>query len=88
LGAAEQVDFMHKQVAAPPLAAIKRKRPKWRRRLVIAVFLLAAVAVGFLLLNKEKRTTIRVQPVAILDCFSNGKNQAGCRGKNLTGSCR
>ncbi|HEX6563826.1 MAG TPA: efflux RND transporter periplasmic adaptor subunit [Chthoniobacterales bacterium] len=58
---------MHKQVAAPPLAAIKRKRPKWRRRLVLAVFLLAAVAVGFLLLNKEKRITIRVQPVAIRD---------------------
>jgi HlyD family secretion protein len=67
LGAAEQVDFMHKQVAAPPLAAIKQKRPKWRRRLVISVFLLAAVAVGFLLLNKEKRITIRVQPVAIRD---------------------
>jgi HlyD family secretion protein len=58
---------MHKQVAAPPLAAIKRKRPKWRRRLVIAVFLLAAVAVAFFLLNKEKRVTIRVQPVAIRD---------------------
>ena len=58
---------MHKQVAAPPLAAIKRKRPKWRRRLVAIVFLLAAVAVGFLLLNKEKRVTIRVQPVAIRD---------------------
>src|SRR6201984_526186 len=67
LGAVEQVDSMHKQVAAPPLAAIKRKRPKWRRRLVIAVFLLAAVVVGFLLLNKEKRGTIRVQPVAIRD---------------------
>jgi HlyD family secretion protein len=67
LGAAEQVDFMHKQIAAPPLAAIKQKRPKWRRRLVISVFLLAAVAVGFLLLNKEKRITIRVQPVAIRD---------------------
>jgi HlyD family secretion protein len=67
LGAVEQVDSMHKQVAAPPLAAIKRKRPKWRRRLVIAVFLLAAVTVGFLLLNKEKRVTIRVQPVAIRD---------------------
>jgi HlyD family secretion protein len=67
LGAVEQVDSMHKQVAAPPLAAIKRKRPKWRRRLVIAVFLLATVAVGFFLLNKEKRVTIRVQPVAIRD---------------------
>src|SRR5246500_3589524 len=58
---------MHKQVAAPPSAAIKRKRPKWRRRLVIAVFVLAAVAVGFFLLNKEKGVTIRVQPVAIRD---------------------
>ena len=66
LGAVEQVEFMHRQVAAPPLAAIKRKRPKWRRRVVIAVFLLAA-AVGFLLLNKEKRVTIRVQSVAIRD---------------------
>jgi HlyD family secretion protein len=68
LGAVEQVDSMHKQVAAPPLAAIKRKRPRWRRRrLVTAVFLLAAVAVAYLLLNKEKRVTIRVQPVAIRD---------------------
>ena len=67
LGAVEQVDFMHRQVAAPPLAAIKRKRPKWRRRLVVVAFLLAAAAVVFLLLNKEKRVTIRVQSVAIRD---------------------
>jgi HlyD family secretion protein len=67
LGAVEEVDFMHKQVAAPPLVAIKRKRPKWRRRLVIAVFLLAAAAAVFLLLNKEKRLTIRVQPATIRD---------------------
>ena len=58
---------MHKQVAAPPLAAIKRKRPKWRRRLIIAVFLLAAAAVVYLLLSKDNRVTIRVQPVAIRD---------------------
>jgi HlyD family secretion protein len=58
---------MHKQVAAPPLAAIKRKRPKWRRRLIIAGVLLALVGGGFVLLNKEKRVTIRVQPAAIRD---------------------
>jgi HlyD family secretion protein len=65
LGAVEQIEFMHKQVAAPPLAAIKRKRPKWRRRLIIAGVLLALVGGGFVLLNKEKRVTIRVQPAAI-----------------------
>jgi HlyD family secretion protein len=67
VGAVEEVDSMHKQVAAPPLAAIKRKRPKWRRRLVIAVFLLAPAALVYFSLNKEKRVTIRVQSVAIRD---------------------
>ena len=67
LGAVEQIEFMHKQVAAPPLVAMKRKRPKWRRRLIIAGVLLAVVGVGFVLLNKEKRVTIRVQPATIRD---------------------
>ena len=67
LGAVEQIEFMHKQVAAPPLAAIKRKRPKWRLRLTIAGVLLALISGGFVLLNKEKRVTIRVQPAAIRD---------------------
>jgi HlyD family secretion protein len=58
---------MHKQVAAPPLVANKRKRPKWRRRLIIAGVLLAMVAGGFVLLNKENRVVIRVQPAAIRD---------------------
>src|ERR1700758_5438740 len=58
---------MHKQVAAPPLAAMKRKRPKWRRRLIVAGVLLALVSSAVVLLNKEKRVTIRVQPAAIRD---------------------
>ena len=67
LGALEPLEFMHKQVAAPPMAAIKRKRPKWRRRLIIAGVLLAAVAGGYVLLHKEGRVVIRVQPAAIRD---------------------
>jgi HlyD family secretion protein len=58
---------MHKQVAAPPLAGIKRKRPKWGRRLVIAGVLLAAAAGGYVMLNKEHRVAIRVTPAAIRD---------------------
>ena len=58
---------MHEQVAAPPLAAIKRKRPKWRRRLIIAGVLLSAVAGGIVLFNKGKRVKIRVQPAAVRD---------------------
>ncbi|MBV8276966.1 MAG: biotin/lipoyl-binding protein, partial [Verrucomicrobia bacterium] len=58
---------MHKQVAAPPLAAIKRKRPKWRRRLIIAGVLLAVAVGGFVFVNNGKRLTIRVQPAATRD---------------------
>jgi HlyD family secretion protein len=66
-GAVEPVEFMHEQVAAPPLAAIKRKRPKWRRRLIIAGVLLAVVAGGVVIFNQGKRVKIRVQPAAIRD---------------------
>jgi HlyD family secretion protein len=58
---------MHKQVAAPPLAAVKRRRPKWRRRLIIVGFLLALVAGCVLLFNKGNQVVIRVQPAAIRD---------------------
>ena len=58
---------MHKQVAAPPLAAMKRKRPKWRRWLIIAGVLLAMVAGGVVLFNKGNQVAIRVQPAAIRD---------------------
>ena len=58
---------MHKQVAAPPLAAMKRKRPKWRRRLIIAGVLLAMVAAGVVLFNRGNQLAIRVQPAAIRD---------------------
>lgn len=59
---------MHKQVATPPLAAVKRKRPKWRRRLII-VGIVLAVIVGswFLLFDKRNWVVIRVQPAAIRD---------------------
>jgi HlyD family secretion protein len=67
LGAVEPIEFMHKQVAAPPLAATKRKRPKWRRRLIMAGVLLAVVAGGVVLLTKGNRAKIRVQPAAIRD---------------------
>ena len=57
---------MHKQVASPPLA-IKRKRPKWRRRLIIAGVLLVAIAGGFVYFKKGSQIAIRVQPAAIRD---------------------
>src|SRR6202050_4605179 len=57
---------MHKQVASPPLA-IKRKRPKWRRRLIIAGLLLAAIAGGVVYFKKGSQIAIRVQPAAIRD---------------------
>ena len=57
---------MHKQVASPPLA-IKRKRPKWRRRLIIAGVLLVAIAGGFVYFKKGSQIAIRVQPAAIKD---------------------
>jgi HlyD family secretion protein len=58
---------MHKQVATPPLAASRRKRPKWRGRLIIAGVILAIIAGGFALFNKENRVAIRVQPAAVRD---------------------
>jgi HlyD family secretion protein len=58
---------MHKQVAAPPLAGMKRKRPKWGRRLIIAGVILAAAAGGYVMLNKENRVAIRVTPAAVRD---------------------
>ena len=58
---------MHKQVATPPLAAIRRKRPKWWRRLIIAGVILAMIAGGFALFNKGNQVAIRVQPAAIRD---------------------
>lgn len=67
LGAVREFEVMHRQVAAPPLAAMKRKRPKWRRRLIIAGVLLAVVAGGVVLLNKGNRAKIRVQPAAVRD---------------------
>ena len=67
MGAVREIESMHKQVAGPPLAAVKRKRPKWRRRLIIAGVLLAVVAGAFALLNKGKQLAIRVQPAAIRD---------------------
>ncbi|HEX4201575.1 MAG TPA: hypothetical protein VHY59_08665, partial [Chthoniobacterales bacterium] len=66
-GDVKELEIMHKQVAAPPLAAVRRKRPKWRRRLIIVGVLLALVAGFFLLSNKGNKVVIRVQPAAIRD---------------------
>jgi HlyD family secretion protein len=62
-----KLEIMHKQVATPPLAAGRRKRPKWRRRLIIVGVLLALVAGSVLLFNKDNKVVIRVQPAAITD---------------------
>jgi HlyD family secretion protein len=61
------LETMHKQVAAPPLAPVRRKRAKWRRRLFIVAVLLALAAGSFLLFNKSNKIVIRVQPAAIRD---------------------
>ena len=58
---------MHKQVAAPPSAAIKRTRPKWRRRVLIIGLVLALVAGGCLLGLYKAPVTIRVQTATIRD---------------------
>jgi HlyD family secretion protein len=68
LGEVKKVDTtMHKQVAAPPQAAIKRKRPKWRRRLLIVGILVALVVGGYLFSLRKAPLTIRVQSAAIRD---------------------
>jgi len=66
-GEVNELEIMHKQVAAPPLAAVRRKRPKWRRRLIIVGVLLALVGGSVLLFNKGNKVVIRVQPAAIRD---------------------
>src|SRR5258708_9509161 len=58
---------MLKQVAASPLAAVRRKRPKWPWRLFIGGYLLALVAGSVLQFNKGNKVVIRVQPAAIRD---------------------
>ena len=63
----KELETMHKQVAAPPLAAVRRKRPKWRRRLIIVGILLALGAGSALFFNKGNKVVIRVQPAAIRD---------------------
>src|SRR5579864_7991933 len=66
-GDVKVLETMHKQVAAPPLAAVRRKRPKWRRRLIIVGVLLALVAGTVLLFNKGTKVVIRVQSATIRD---------------------